>query len=130
MRNWFRTQPAGIATPDTVEAYREGRVDERRNLEVAPATATRASRAEIQAAYERGRAQRRGVSPLLSLVMLIAVVVAGALIYLAVRNGSFSNGGAVVDNGLDKVAQTVDAPIKNAAENTGAALQKAGDKLK
>jgi len=128
VRNWFRTQPVGVAAPDTVEAYREGRVDERRRLE--PATATRASRAEIQAAYDRGRARRRSASPLVSLVMLIAVVVAGAFIYLAVRNGSFSNGGAVVDNSLDKVAQTVDAPLKNAAENTGAALQKAGQKLK
>jgi len=64
------------------------------------------------------------------LVVLLAVFVAGVLIYLAIQNGSFSNGGAVVDNKIDQVEQTVDAPIKNAAINTGSALQKAGQRLK
>ena len=135
MRNLFRTQPVGVDTTDNVEAYREGRVDERRRVETAPAAPVgkRASGADIEAAYERGRARgrrRRGFSPLLTLVVLLAVFVAGAMIYLAVQNGSFSSGGAVVDRKIDQVQQTVDAPIKNAAITTGSALQKAGERLK
>ena len=132
MRNWFRTQTVGVDSPDTVEAYREGRVDERRRVDGAPA-ARHASPAEVEAAYERGRARgrrRRGVSPLLTLVVLLAVFVAGAMIYLAIQNGSFSSGGAVVDRKIDQVQQTVDAPIKNAAITTGDALQRAGRRLK
>jgi flagellin-like protein len=136
VRNLFRTQPVGVDTTDNVEAYREGRADERRRVETAPVVApaaTRAGRAEIEAAYERGKARgrrRRGASPLLTLVVLLAVVVAGAMIYLAIQNGSFSSGGAVVDRKIDQVQQTVDAPIKNAAITTGSALQKAGQRLK
>jgi flagellin-like protein len=133
VRNWFRTQAAGVVdSPDTAEAYREGRVDERRRVDAAPVQA-HASRAEVDSAYERGRARgrrHRGASPLLTLVVLLAVLVAGAMIYLAVQNGSFSSGGAVVDHKLDQVARTVDAPIKNAAITTGSALQKAGERLK
>jgi flagellin-like protein len=136
VRKWFRTQPAGVdTTPEAVEAYREGRADERQRMDSAPigAPAARARRAELEAAYERGRVRgrpRRGASPLLTLVLLLAVVVAGVMIYLAIQNGSFSNGGAVVDQKLDQVAKTVDAPIKNAAITTGSALQDAGQRLK
>jgi hypothetical protein len=139
VRNWFRTrpvtQPAGADTPDSVEAYREGRVDERRQVDGAPAAAAVAtpSRRDLSAAYERGRdkerSRRRG-SPFFSLIVLLAVVIAGAFLYLAIRNGSFSSGGAVVDRSLDQAAHTVDAPIKNAALKTGDALQKAGQDLK
>jgi flagellin-like protein len=132
-----------VGTVATVEAYREGRREQRRLDETAPVAgapavagapiARHASQAEIDAAYERGRARSRrsrGASPLLTLVVLIAVVVAGAFIYLAIRNGSFSSGGAVVDQKLDQVAHTVNAPIKNAAITTGSALQNAGEHLK
>jgi hypothetical protein len=133
VRNWFRTQPAGVAdTPGSIEAYKEGRADERRRVDTEP-VARHASRAEVEAAYERGRARgrrARGASPLLTLVVLLAVFVAGAMIYLAVQNGSFSNGGAVVDRKIDQVQQSVDAPIKNAAITTGSALQRAGQRLK
>ncbi|HLZ82989.1 MAG TPA: hypothetical protein VKQ54_05435 [Caulobacteraceae bacterium] len=127
MRNLFRTQPAGLDTAGKVEAYREGRAD------AAPVVVKQASPAEVEAAYERGKARgrrRRGTSPLLTLVVLLAVFAAGTFIYLAVQNGSFSSGGAVVDRKIDQVQQTVDAPIKNAAINTGSALQKAGERLK
>jgi len=140
VRNWFRRHAGAVGTVAAAEAYHEGRVDERRRLEDAPVTAPRtiagapaATRAELDAAYERGRARRRrprGVSPLFTLVVLIALVVAGALIYLAVQQGSFSGGGAVVDQKLDQVAKTVDAPIKNAAIRTGSALQNAGERMK
>lgn len=139
MRNPFRTEPTAAAVdPVAAEGYREGRVDERRHLAaegvVAPGAAA-ATKAELDTAYERGRDRerarrsRRG-SPVLSLMVLLAVVIAAGFIYLAVRHGSFSNGGAVIDHDLDTAAHTVNAPIKNAAVTTGEALQRAGEKLK
>ena len=133
MRNWFRAQPARTDNTDAADAYVEGRVDERRTAGVEPEVITRPSRTEIDLAYERGRARGRGArrgSPLLALRVLVLVVVGGASIYLAVRTGSFSSGGALVDQKLNTAAHAVDAPIKNAAEATGAALQKAGNSLK
>ena len=138
MRNPFRPQTAAAVDPVAAEGYREGRVDERRRLAtegVAAPGAAAAKRADIERAYQRGRDReasrrvRRG-SPVLSLIVLLAVVIAAGFIYLAVRHGSFSSGGAVIDNSLDNAAHTVDAPIKNAAVTTGAALQRAGEKLK
>jgi hypothetical protein len=131
MKNWFRDRSDTVDTTDSAVAYREGRVDERRR--VAPEAVVTSGRAEINAAYERGRdheRRRRRGSPIFGLVVLCAIVVAGGLIYLAVRHGSFTGGGAAVDRSLDSVARTVDAPIKNAAEKTGEALQKAGRQLK
>jgi flagellin-like protein len=135
VRNWFRRHAAAVGTVAAVEAYREGRREQRRRDEAAPGApiARHATQAELDAAYERGRARGRrprGASPLLTLVVLLAVVVAGAFIYLAVQNGSFSSGGAVVDNQIDQVQKRVDAPIKNAAITTGDALQRAGQRLK
>lgn len=139
MRNLFRGRPAA-ATVDPVgaEGYREGQVDERRRMAadgmVSPDVAA-PTRGELDVAYERGRERerakrvRRG-SPVLSLIVLLAIVLAAGFIYLAVRHGSFANGGAVLDHDINTAAHTVDAPIKNAAVTTGAALQRAGEKLK
>jgi hypothetical protein len=139
MRNPFRTEPAAtVVDPAAAEGYREGRVDERRRLDAEGAAAPGISaptKSELNSAYERGRdgerarRGRRG-SPVLSLIVLLAVVVAAGFIFLAVRHGSFSNGGAVIDHDLDTAAHTVNAPIKNAAVTTGEALQRAGEKLK
>jgi hypothetical protein len=130
MRNWFRDRSAPD-TADSAVAYREGRADERRR--VAPESVVKSSRAEINAAYASGREserRRRRGSPFINLIVFSAILVAGGLIYLAVRHGSFSGGGAAVDRSLDSVAHTVDAPIKNAAENAGEALRNAGRQLK
>jgi hypothetical protein len=60
------------------------------------------------------------------LIVLLAVVVAGVLLYLAAANGSFSRGGAVVDQALGNAA----APVRGAADKAGNALQDAGRSLK
>jgi hypothetical protein len=134
MNTWFgkrATVPPGAEATDPVEAYREGRRDERALPERdAPATV---DRKDIKAAYERGRLEERlrhRGSPLLSLLVLIVVIIGAGLIYLAIRNGSFSNGGAVVDRSLTSVSQTAQAPIKGAADKAGSALENAGQTLK
>jgi Tfp pilus assembly protein FimT len=84
-------------------------------------------------AYDRGRrderARRRG-SPLMTFVLLIVVAIGAVLIYFAIQNGSFSRGGAVVDQKLSNAAATVQAPIRGAADTAGTALENAGSHLK
>ena len=93
-------------------------------------------RAELSAAYEKGRRdesrrpRRRRGSPLFSFLILIIVAAAAGLVYLAAENGSFASGGAVVDNHLTQASQTVQAPFKHAADRAGEALENAGQKLK
>ncbi len=114
------------ATGRTDAAYREGRVDERDRLRGAT-TAT------VDQAYVRGRrderSRRRG-SPLMTIILLVVVLIGGALIYLAIQNGSFQNGGAVVDQKISNAAETVKAPLRGAADSAGNALQNAGSNLK
>lgn len=124
MSNWFRAKRVvndPVAGPVAV--------DPNRPAILAPA----AGAADLEAAYERGHKQgrrHRPSSPLLTLIVLMVVLLAGAFVALSIRNGSLSSGGAVVDNGLDQAARTVDAPIKGAAETTGDALKSAGQSLK
>ena len=133
MRNLFRAQPVRNVDTDTVDAQIEDRLDERRAGDVEPHKLAHANRAEIDLAYERGRARGRAAgrgSPILTVLVLILVVAGAASIYLAAKTGSFSSGGALVDQKLDTAAHALNAPLKNAAETTGSALQKAGQSLK
>ncbi len=140
MSNWFRRRPDDVVVDPASApsgAYQEGRPATVQALDGAPAPASGLAR--IDAAFQRGRDEerkklkarraRRG-SPLLALIVIFAVVLAGGFIYLAIENGSFSGGGAVVDRNLDSAARSVDAPLKDAAETTGTALQNAGRSLK
>jgi hypothetical protein len=91
------------------------------------------SRAEIDAAYNKGRwdeARRHRGSPLFSFLILLVVAAAALIFYLAAQNGSFSNGGAVVDKHLSQASQTVQAPFRRAAGRAGDALEQAGQSLK
>ena len=58
------------------------------------------------------------------------VAAAAMLFYLAAQNGSFANGGAVVDRNLSQASQTIQAPFKRAAEKAGDTLENAGQNLK
>jgi hypothetical protein len=107
-------------------AYRDGRIDENRRVRAI-------NTADADAAYARGRrderSRRRG-SPLLTLLLLVVVAIGAVLIYYAIQNGSFSDGGKVVDQKLSNAAATVQAPLRGAADKAGAALQNAGSQLK
>jgi len=135
VRNPFRTQPVVVGPADESEAYREGRADERDRLvndQGVTGNVAAARAVEVKEAYrlgrERERARRRG-SPLFGFLVLVAVAIAGLFIYLAIQNGSFSNGGAVVDHSLDQATHELNAPIKGAALKAGDALEKAGNSL-
>lgn len=90
-------------------------------------------RGEIDDAYAKGRRderKRRRGSPLLSFIILLIVAAGAVLIYLAVRNGSFQSGGAVVDNSISNVSERATAPVRHAADKAGTALENAGQNLK
>jgi hypothetical protein len=127
MRPLFRrratTSPAAPARD--AAAYREGRVDERR-AEARGAVASPAA----ASAYRQGRADarprsRRGL-PVISLLVFLVVVFGAVMLYLAAKNGSFAQGGAVIDHSLSAAEQ----PVRRAEDKTGAALENAGQHLK
>jgi hypothetical protein len=115
-RFWGQRAPPAVATSDSPAVARP-----------------QVARAELDAAYQRGRregAKRRRGSPLVATIGLIAVAAVALFVYLAVQNGSFSSGGAVVDQNLSNASQRVQAPLKNAASTAGDALENAGQNLK
>jgi hypothetical protein len=128
MRSWFGrrlvTDPATAATvpADGIEAYREGRADERQRLQRDGLQVDRAT----SDAYDRGRRDERlrhRGSPLLALITIILVVIAVGILFLAAKTGSFSNAGAVIDNMIQN-------PVHAAADKAGSALENAGQSLK
>jgi hypothetical protein len=105
-------QPVNVIDPakydaDMRRAYDHGRLDER---------------------GQRGR--RRGGSGPLAFILLLAAIVGVVIIVFAFREGSFSAGGAVVDNKLSQATSGVAPAIDNAAAKTGTALETAGQNLK
>ncbi|MBV8684757.1 MAG: hypothetical protein JO111_17920 [Caulobacteraceae bacterium] len=116
---------APIGGSRETQAYREGRVDERR----AEDAGGDASRADVRAAYRRGRAdatpRRRGGLPIIGFLVLLVVIFGAIMLYLAAENGSFASGGAVIDRDLSRATQ----PVRRAEDKTGQALQNAGQHL-
>jgi hypothetical protein len=127
MTSWFGSRPR-TAPAQGGSDYDAARDNERQRQD---AKLAESRRDDVNAAYRRGRRDaRRRRSPLLSFIVLVIVVAAAALFYLAVQNGSFQNGGAVVDNSISHVSQTATAPIRRAAGRAGDALEQAGQNLK
>ena len=122
MRSWFSRRPATVSASDSLDAYKEGRLDERKRV-VNEGDGVHASRTEIADAYARGRREaRRGGSPFLTLILLILSAGAILMIVLAVHYGSFTAAGSVVDARLR-------SPVRTAAAKTGSALQNAGQSI-
>lgn len=123
---WFG-RPA-TAADDRLDAYKDGRADERARLRepVPNGAANRDARAIEAEAYDRGRREERlrhRGSPLLVFVTLVLVVVALIVLILAVRAGSFEGAGRQIDAMLQR-------PVQNAADKAGNALQNAGQTIK
>jgi len=89
--------------------------------------------ADMRRAYDHGRlderSRRRGFGPLGFILVLVAAV-GVILVVFAIRKGSFSAGGAVVDNKLVQATSGVAPAIDNAATKTGTAMETAGQNLK
>jgi len=75
------------------------------------------SAADLKAAYDRGRRDERARhrrSPLMALAVGSAALVGGAVLALAAMEGSFANGGAVVDQQVSKAAQQANQALRDA----------------
>jgi hypothetical protein len=130
MRSWFGRRLAtdaallpGEGLPASgLDAYREGRADERQRGQRDGVHVDRAA----SDAYERGRRDERlrhRGSPFLAFVTIVLVVMAVAILFLAIKTGSFSNAGATIDN-------LIQTPVHAAADKAGTALENAGQSIK
>ena len=90
--------------------------------------------ADMRRAYDHGRqderSRRRGGFGPLGFILVLVAAVGVILVVFAIREGSFSAGGAVVDNKLVQASSSVAPAIDNAASKTGTALETAGQTLK
>lgn len=90
------------------------------------------SDAAIKAAYERGRRDERAArkrSPLLALAVVSAALVGGASLVLAAKEGSFQQGGAVMDASVTTAAREAGPALRQAADGAGQGLQEVKDRL-
>ena len=74
--------------------------------------------ADLKAAYERGRREERArhkSHPVFGLAVALVAVLGAGMLFLAAREGSFSNGGAVVDRQLASAAGEAQASAQHAA---------------
>jgi len=132
MRSWFSRRMSPSAEPAPIDAYKEGRIDERERL-AKDGQGTPVTRSEINAAYDRGRREeglRRRGHPVITFVLVVLSLVAIGMIYLSVKTGSFAAAGAVVDSALTSSAQRAASPVTGAENKAGAALENAGANLK
>lgn len=77
------------------------------------------TQADLDAAYEKGRRDERSrhrSHPFLGLVVAIVALVGGAMIFLSVREGSFSDGGKVVDAQLAAASDNAKVASQDVAQ--------------
>jgi len=137
MRSWFdwrHRAPDPVTDGDAAVVDGDAdRVEIEHEVARREAAERRVASAEWRDAYERGRRDERARRPTFSLVsvaVLMAAIVGGGAVFLAAREGSFTRGGEVVDHTLSTAADKAQAPIRGAADRTGAALEHAGQSLK
>lgn len=77
------------------------------------------STADVEAAYDKGRRDERSrhrSHPILTLVVAVIALVGGTMIYLAAREGSFAQGGQVVDHQLSQATQNAQVASQDVAQ--------------
>lgn len=77
------------------------------------------SEAEVDAAYDKGRRDERArhrSHPILALVVTVIALVGGTMIYLAAREGSFAQGGQVMDKQLAQASQNAQVASQDVAQ--------------
>jgi hypothetical protein len=103
---------------------------------VSDAEVERVHEADLERAYEKGRMDERlrhRSHPILAALLFVAAVVGVGMIYLAAHEGSFSRGGAVVDQKLATAADKTQVASQDAAVaavNAGQTVQDAGQTLR
>ncbi|MBI1407693.1 MAG: hypothetical protein GC145_16395 [Caulobacter sp.] len=88
--------------------------------------------ADLSAAYQRGRKDERARhrrSPLIAVALVAVALVGGASLVLAAREGSFREGGAVLDAGVGVAAREAVPTLKRGAHKAGEELRKVQDNL-
>lgn len=77
------------------------------------------SDAELRAAYERGRKEERARhrrSPFLVMGLVAVALIGGTSLVLAAKEGSFRDGGALMDAGVSTAAREAVPTIRKGAE--------------
>lgn len=88
---------------------------------------------DLHEAYERGRRDeraRRRRSPLAIGAVAVAALVGAGLLAVSAWQGSFTQGGAVVDDRIATAADTAEPKLQAAAEDARSALRQAGQEAK
>ncbi len=114
MRKWIRDRSTVVAADP--------------GLAVAPAP-----EAELHQAYERGRRDeraRRRRSPLAMLAVSLTALAGAGILAVSAGQGSFTQGGAVVDAQIATAADNAEPKIQAAAQDARSALREAGQKAK
>lgn len=99
-----------------------GRLDKREGA------ADALDKADLRAAYERGRRDERAARrrhPFLMGVTFLLALVGVVLLALAAANGSFTRAGVVVDDKLDIAADRAGPALSQAADSAGQGLREA-----
>lgn len=87
-----------------------------------------ADRADLRAAYERGRADQRATRkrhPVLMTFLFVAAAVGAVVLALALTNGSFGGAGKVVDENLTVAADKAEPVVREAASDASKAVSDA-----
>jgi hypothetical protein len=99
-------------------------------------TATVAGPPDRRDAFDEGVRQGRLVErrrhhshPLLKLALVLVAVAGAAVVALAAHEGSFSRGGAVVDQNISVAADNAKQASAQAAAQAGQAVKDAGEKI-
>lgn len=98
-----------------------------------PAGASAAQESELQQAYHRGRRDeraRRRRSPLVMLGVSLTALFGAGILAVSAWQGSFSQGGAVVDHQIATAADNAQPKIEAAAQDARNALREAGQDAK
>jgi hypothetical protein len=91
------------------------------------------SDADLKAAYDRGRHDeklRHRRRPLVTLAVAAVALTGAAVVGLAMREGSFAEGGQVVDQQLSVAADQAEVASRDAAAATGEAVRDAAENLR
>jgi hypothetical protein len=134
--NFFQRQPISEADQARREAaYQRGRADGRGDINDRGAISEHDT--AMRRAYERGRRDerasghpRRRGSPIFATVVVLALCAGAFVVYLGVSQGSFTNGGNTVDQGISSATNQAQQAGRDAVARTGDALENAGQSLK